>query len=133
MHLQHGFRTSRMAVANEDEAEAQRGKASHLYRHVVVGQQRRQQLSHLLLARACRVDRPGGQPAPPQLLGGLDSASCSHFYKALRAGQQAVGAPEAEKAEDRDGALAYERSRFPLDSCDSQHLLHVHKLQTLPA
>ena len=82
MHLQHGFRTSRMAVANKDEAEAQRGKASNLYRHVAVGQQRRQQLCHLLLACACRADRPGGQSAPPILLGGLDSYSCLHFHTA---------------------------------------------------
>ncbi len=112
MHLQHGFRTSRMAIANKNKAEAQRGKASNFHRNVVVGQQRRQQLCHLLLARACRADRPGGQSAPPNLLGGLDSNSCLHYYKALRASQEAVGAPEAEKAKAHDGAVAYERIHF---------------------
>lgn len=52
-HLQHGLRAGRMAVADEDQAQAQRSKASDLHGHVVVRQQRRQQLPDLLLARAC--------------------------------------------------------------------------------
>ena len=52
-HLQHGLSAGRMAVADEDKAQAQRSKARNLHGHIVVCEQRRQQLPNLLLARAC--------------------------------------------------------------------------------